>query len=107
MNKRKEVVLYDIKRDNGDWLSLTVYYDGPILTFFAHDFTEIHELMFGDEEYEGYHTFDEENILKLKKLFNTDDLLDAISHYFNGKMKDDAFFKMCDKNNIKYKSYTV
>ena len=100
-----EIKLYDIKREDGDWFSLSAQiYEGRLILF-QHDFSKLHERMFGDEECEEYFTFDEENTDKLFDLFKTKDLLTSLYIYFDGEMRDLEFYDYCKENGIEYESF--
>ena len=97
-----ELTLYDIKREDGDWFSLSEQIHNSKLILFRHDFSKIHEMIFGDEECETYFIFDEENTNKLFDLFKTKDLLTSLYIYFGEEMRDLEFFDYCKDNGIEY-----
>lgn len=98
-----ELKIYDIKREDGDWFSLSAQIYNSELILFQHDFSKLHEKMFGDEECETYFVFDKENTDKLFDLFNTKDLLTSLYNYFDGDMRDLEFYDLCKNNEINYK----
>ena len=98
-----ELTLYDIKREDGDWFSLSAQIQGSKLVLFRHDFSKIHEMMFGDEECETYFVFDEENTDKLFDSFKTKDMLTSLYNYFGGEMRDLDFFDYCKDNGIVFR----
>lgn len=99
----KEVTLYDIKRNNGDWLILKAYLSEGKLKLEGHDFTMLSESMFGDEEYEYFYFFNQENTQKLSLVFNKkEDLLQCLLDFFNNEIKNQEFIKLCRDNNIAY-----
>lgn len=99
----KSVTLYSIREENGDSYSMTATYTGTELIMFSHDFSQFHKAFFGDDEYEGYRIFDSENVDKLCALFDTTDILSALTEYFKGEMKDTEFFDLCKENSISFK----
>lgn len=60
----REITLYDIKRENGDWFILRAYLQDGKLKLEGQDFTGLAENMFGSEEYECFYYFDLENTKK-------------------------------------------
>ncbi len=98
----REITLYDIKRENGDWFILRAYLQDGKLKLEGQDFTGLAENMFGSEEYECFYYFDLENTKKLAHLLNTDELLKGLAVFFGGEMKDREFFAFCKENDVQF-----
>lgn len=99
---KQEVSLYDIKWNNGDCLIFRAYLNEGKLKMEGHDFTSLSESMFGDEEYEYFYFFNQENTKKLSLLLHNDDLLQGLLDFFNNEIKNQEFIKLCKDNNIAY-----
>lgn len=102
----EKVTLYRIE-NNGDLFILRAYLNGSALRLEGQDFSELAKKWYGDEEYEYYFSFDIKNTEKLKKIFNTDDILKAIIIFFNNEMVIDKFEQLCKDNNITYEVIVI
>ena len=105
----KMVILYDIKREDGDWFCLRAYIDQIDNKLFleGQDFSKLAKDMFGDEEYEYFYIFDKISVEKIKKILNNDDILLALSDYFHGEMRETDFIELCKNNDIAYKLHVI
>lgn len=103
----RKVNLYSIKKDNGDWFLLRAYTHNGCLTLEGQDFSQPAKAIFGDEEYEYYYSFDLENTRKLMKVLKNDDILNALIHFFNNKMKNEEFIKLCNEGGVFFKTHVV
>lgn len=103
---KREITLYDIKREDGNWFSLTAYLNNGELRLASHDFCKLAEDMYGNEEHETFYQFNVENTTKLAAVLKTKNLLKWLQLYFDGKMRDREFLSLCEKNNIKYSSFS-
>ena len=103
------MILYDIKRDNGDQFILRAYVDtfthGLILE--GQDFSSTAKEMFGDEEYEYYYRFSKEETEKAKKMLGNADILAAVSGFFHEEMRETEFIEFCKQNGIKYTIHVI
>ena len=97
----EKVTLYHFE-NNGDLFILRAYLNGSSLVLEGQDFSKVAEEGFGDEKYEYYYSFDPENTEKLKTVFNTDDILNALVFYFNNDMNNKKFRELCDSNDLFY-----
>ena len=98
----KRETLYDIGKQNGDWFKMEAFFTGVELVLLIHDFSNMHEDIFGDDESEVFYVFDSENVEKLISVFHTTDLLASLSEFYDGKMRDKEFFDLCRENNISF-----
>lgn len=105
--RKKEITLYEIKREDGNWYRLSASLDGGCLYLEGQDFTALAESMFGDEEHEYYYSFDAENTRKLAALFRSDDLLAGLSAFFGGELRNIEFLRLCAENGIEYRGGPV
>lgn len=103
---KREITLYDIKREDGNWFSLTACLNNGELRLAGHDFCKLAEKMYGNEEHETFYQFNVENTIKLAAVLNTKNLLKGLQLYFDGKMRDREFLTLCEENNIKYSSFS-
>lgn len=103
---QRETTLYDVKREDGNWFGLTAYLDNGELRLARHDFCELAEEMYGNEEHETFYQFNAENTMKLAAVLKTEDLLKGLQVYFDGKMRDGEFFDLCEENNIRYSFFS-
>ena len=106
--KNGTIDLYDIHKENGDWISLSAEIKGDSLTILRDDFFDSGVGSFGSDEIETYYYFDVPNTAKLaalmEKLMKTKNLLKALDKFFNHEPKDKDFFRLCIENGIEYSS---
>ena len=101
MFENTKITLYRID-NKGDLFILRAYLLDGALILEGQDFSETAERMFGDEEYEYFYSFSLEATNKLLSILGGDSILDAVNKFFDGKMANAEFFKLCDDNKISY-----
>lgn len=105
--KNRQIEIYNIKKENGDWFILRAYLANGCLILEGQDFTEMAEDIYGDEEYEYYYSFSKEDAIKLLSILGGDDILNAVKFFFNGEMKNKQFRKLCEENSITFKTTVI
>ena len=103
-----KVILYDIKREDGDrfYLQAVLFLDGK-LALEGQDFSKIALELFGDDEYEYYYMFDVMNTNKLKIALKTDNLLHSLVKFFNGEMINEKFRIFCKESDIEFDIHVI
>lgn len=105
MKESKVITLYRVE-NKGDLFIFRAYLNGGALRLEGQDFSETAKRMFGDEEYEYFYSFSLESTNKLLSILGGGNILDAVNKFFDGKMANHDFFKLCDDNKISYDFYS-
>ena len=101
MKENTVITLYRVE-NKGDLFIFRAYLLDGALRLEGQDFSETAARMFGDEDYEYFYSFSLEATNKLLSILGGDNISNAINKFFNGKMANAEFFKLCDDNKIGY-----